>query len=190
MNPQSYILRVLFAAIVLVLASTYTVRAQRSQPLVEAVEVVGNRRLTWEEILSHIKMRPGDTFNREQCERDFNALLALGLFDKLKTRVISEAGVRGGVNVIFEVVELPLVVDIKFRNLRTLDESTVLQRFREKDVNLVKGGVYDPVKLTSAQRVLKELLEARGWPNTTITLQWEVPSAMYCSVTFNVEYEK
>ena len=178
------------AAWVCVLLAFNTLSAQRSTPLVEGVEVVGNRRLALKEILSHIKTRPGEPFSAELCERDLNALFATGLFDKLRTRVISESGVRGGVVVIFEVAELPLVADVKVKNLRGLDEATVLQRFREKDVNLFKGGVYDPVKITSAQRVLKELLEAHGWPNTTIRLQWEVPSSMYCSVTFNVEYEE
>ncbi len=115
----------------------------------------------------------------------------MGLFDKLKTRVVSETGMRGGVNMIFEVVELPLVIDIKFGNLRGLDESEVLQRFREKDVNLVKGGVYDPPKVVAAQRVLKELLEARGWPNTKITgLTEDAGSGMYLLITLNVAYER
>jgi outer membrane protein assembly factor BamA len=151
---------------------------------------VGHRRLTLKEILTHIKTRPGEPFSQELCERDLNALFATGLFDKLKTRVISESGVRGGVVIIFEVVELPLVSDIKVKNLRSLDEAAVLQRFREKDVNLVKGMVYDSVKIATAQRVLKELLEAHGWPNTTITLTWEVPSSMYCLLTLNVVYDK
>lgn len=181
---------VVLAASVLFVPSVNTVHAQRSQPLVESVEVVGNRRLTLKEILAHIKTRPGEPLSQELFERDLDALFATGLFDRLKTRVISESGVRGGVVVIFEVVELPLVSDIKVANLRSLDEATVLQRFREKDVNLVKGMVYDPVKITAAQRILKELLEASGWPNTTITVKWEVPSSMYCVLTLNVAYEK
>ena len=190
MNARRYNFAAALAVSALFLFSSNTVQAQRSQPLVEAVDVVGNRRLTSNEILTHIKTRPGEPFSQELCEHDLNALFATGHFDKLKTRVISESGVRGGLVVIFEVVELPLVSDIKVANLRSLDEATVLQRFREKDVNLVKGMVYDPVKIATAQRILKELLEARGWPNTTITVKWEVPSSMNCVLTFNVAYEK
>ena len=182
---------VFVAACVCILLAFNALKAQGSTTLVEGVEVVGNRRLTLKQILSLIKTRPGEPFSQELCERDLNALFATGLFDKLRTRVISESGVRGGVVIIFEVVELPLVSDIKVTNLRGVDEDVVLQRFREKDVNLVKGGVYDPPKVVAAQRVLKELLEARGWPNTTITeLTEDAGSGMYLLVTFNVAYEK
>jgi outer membrane protein assembly factor BamA len=177
-------------ACVCVLPSFNTLKAQSSKPLVEGVEVLGNRRLTLSEILSHIKTRPGETFSQELCERDLNALLALGLFDKLKTRVIAETGVRGGVVVIFEVVELPLIIDVKVTNLRGVDEPTVLKRFKEKDVNLVKGGVYDSVKLIVAERVLKEILDAHGWPNTAVDVRTGPDSsAMYLSLIFNVTYE-
>jgi outer membrane protein assembly factor BamA len=173
------------------LSAFNTLKAQSSKPLVEGVEVVGNRRLTLREILSHIKTRPGEPISQELCERDLNALLALGLFDKLKTRVIAETGVRGGVVVIFEVVELTLVSDVKVTNLRGVDEPTVLKRFKEKDVNLVKGGVYDRVKLIAAERALKELLDAHGWPNTTIDVRTgPESSAMYSSLIFNINYEK
>jgi outer membrane protein assembly factor BamA len=178
------------AAFVFVLPVVNGIRAQNSQPLVEGVEVVGNRRLTWKDILSHIKTRPGERFSGEQCERDLNALFELGLFDKLRTRVITETGVRGGVVVIFEVVELPIVSDIKIANLRGIDEPVVLRRFQEKDVNLVKGGVYDPVKITAAQRVLKEILEARGWPDAVVKIEQQTPSAMYTSITFSITYEE
>ena len=190
MKSHRHILAFVVACVCVVPAFN-TLKAQSSNPLVEGVEVVGNRRLTSKEILSHIKTRPGEPVSQELCERDLNALFATGLFDKLKTRVISESGVRGGVVVIFEVVELPLVSDIRVTNLRSLDEAAVLQRFRDKDVNLIKGMVYDPVKITAAQRILKELLEAHGWPNTTITVQSETAgSGMYRSLTFNVAYEK
>jgi outer membrane protein assembly factor BamA len=178
------------AACVCVLPAFNTLKAQSSRPLVEGVEVVGNRRLTFSEILSHTKTRPGEPFSQELCERDLNALFELGLFDKLKTRVITDTGVRGGVVVIFEVVELPLVTDVKVTNLRGVDETAVLKRSKEKDVNLVKGGVYDPVKLLAAERALKELLNAHGWPNITVDVRKETDgSLMYLSIIFNVTYE-
>jgi hypothetical protein len=36
---------------------------------------------------------------------DFQSLLALGFLDRLNTRVRVEEGTRGGVNVVFELVE-------------------------------------------------------------------------------------
>ena len=81
----------------------------RSRKRVETVEVVGNRRLSREYILSHIKTRAGETFSAKRSQRDLKEILALGVFDKAKTRIITEQGERDGVVVIFEVVEMPLI---------------------------------------------------------------------------------
>lgn len=167
---------------------TITTQAQSSKPLVEAVEVVGNRRLSSKDVLSHIKTRPGEPFSVADCERDLDELLALGVFDKLQTRVIREDGLRGGVVVIFEVVELPLLLEVKFNKLRGIDESEVRRVFRKKGFKLEKGAVYDPVKVLAAKRVLEELLASRGWPNTVIAIRNEIGGG-YVSVEFEIEYE-
>ena len=65
------------------------------QQLVESVDIQGNRRLKDDDLLYYIKTRPGDVFNKEQLERDLKELLSLNFFDKVKTRVLTEEGVRG-----------------------------------------------------------------------------------------------
>src|SRR5436305_8233079 len=86
-------------------ASAQIVMAQNSAPLVEDVEIVGNRRLAAEELLKHIKTRAGDPYSEAQVQRDLQALVTLGVFYRQQTRVRTEVGQRGGVVVIFEVVE-------------------------------------------------------------------------------------
>ena len=101
-------------------------------------------------------------------QRDLQAILALGFFDKTKTRVSTEEGARGGINVIFEVAELPIIRDLQFEGLKSVPESDVLKAFRERRVGISKESIYDPVKARNAIRVLKELLAAHGHPNATI----------------------
>ena len=60
------------------------------------------------------------------------AILALGFFDKTATRVLTEEGARGGVNVIFEVKELPIIRDFSLKGLKSVPESDVLKAFRER----------------------------------------------------------
>ena len=50
-------------------------------------------------------------------QRDYQTLLSLTFFDKTKTSVLTETGPRGGVNVIFEVTELPIIRDLTFDGL-------------------------------------------------------------------------
>ena len=76
--------------------------------IVEAVEIVGNRRLTANEIMSLIQTRPGELCSLQQLQKDLAAILATGYFNSEDTRVQTENGARGGVVIVFHVHELPL----------------------------------------------------------------------------------
>ena len=176
----------LFAVITATFATTEIVKAQQNQPqrLVESVDIIGNRRLRKDDILYYIQTRPGDPYNVEQVQRDYQTLLSLTFFDKTATRVFTENGPRGGVNVIFEVKELPIIRDLTFDGLHSVQESDVLKAFRERRVGVSKESIYDPVKVRNAMRVIKELLAAGGHPNATVDEKTEEVSATSLAITF------
>ena len=157
---------------------------QQNQRLVESVDIVNNRRLRKDDILYYVQTRPGDPYNEQQIQRDLQAILNLGFFDKTATRVLTEDGARGGINVIFEVKELPIIRDLQFEGLKSVPESDVLKAFRERRVGISKESIYDPVKARNAVRVLKELLAARGHPNATIEQRREEVSNTSTALTF------
>src|SRR6266576_1768805 len=165
-------------------SSPRVVTAQQNQRLVESVDITGNRRLRKDDILYYVQTRPGDPYNPTQVERDLQAVLNLGFFDKTATRVLTEDGARGGVNVIFEVKELPIIRDLQFEGLKSVPESDVLKAFRERRVGVSKESIYDPVKVRNATRVLKELLAAHGHPNATIEERRDEVSATSTALTF------
>jgi outer membrane protein insertion porin family len=162
---------------------TRSVGAQ-GQRLVESVDITGNRRLRKDDILYYVQTRPGDPYNEQQVQRDLQAILALGFFDKTATRVLTEDGARGGINVIFEVKELPIIRDLQFEGLKSVPESDVLKAFRERRVGISKESIYDPVKARNAIRVLKELLAASGHPNATVEERTDEVSATSTALTF------
>src|SRR3989475_3714197 len=162
-------------------------RAQQQQRLVEHVDIIGNRRLRKEDIIYYIQTRAGEPYNPAQVERDLQAILALGFFDKVDTRVTVEDGPRGGVNVTFFVKELPIIRDIQFEGLKSASESDVLKEFREKRVGVSKEAIEDPVKIRNATRILKEMLAAKGHPNATITPTIEHVSATSDAITFVIK---
>lgn len=161
--------------------------ATSQQRLVEGVDIQGNRRLRDEDLLYYIKTRPGDTYNAAQLELDLKSLLSLDFFDKTATRVLTEDGPRGGINVIFEVKELPIIRDLQFKGLKAVPESDVLKAFREQRVKVSKESVYNPVNAQKASRVLRELLASKGYPNAVVTFANEEVSATSTALTFNVE---
>src|SRR5437868_10513161 len=143
-------LRVLFLALLVFACAGFAVAAgggedaanakpaAKAQQVVESVDIQGNRRLRDEDLLYYIKTRPGDVYDPAALERDLKELLQLNFFDKTATRVFTEEGVRGGVNVIFEVKELPIIRDLVFHGLKAVPESDVLKAFREKRVGVSK----------------------------------------------------
>ncbi len=161
--------------------------AQQTQRLVESVDIIGNRRLRKDDLLYWVQTRQGDPYNEQQVQRDLLTLLQLGFFDKTATRVFTEEGPRGGVNVIFEVKELPIIRDLQFEGLKSVPESDVLKAFRERRVGVSKESIYDPVKVRNAIRVLKELLAARGHPNATVEERRDEVSATSTAVTFEIK---
>ena len=168
-------------------AAPRRVNAQTQQRLVENVDVIGNRRLRKDDILYYIQTRPGDVYNVDQVQRDYQTLLSLTFFDKTETRVLTENGPRGGVNIIFEVKELPIIRDLTFEGLKSVPESDVLKAFRERRVGVSKESTYDPVKVLTARRVIKELLSASGHPNATVDAETEEVSATSLAVNFKVD---
>ncbi len=157
------------------------------QQIVETVDIQGNRRLRDDDLLYYIKTRAGDVFDQAALERDLKELLSLNFFDKTATRVLTTEGVRGGVNVIFEVRELPIIRDLQFIGAKALPESDILKEFREKRVGISKEAVYDPVKARTATRILRELLAGKGYPNAKVAVKEEEVSATSIALTFEVE---
>src|ERR1043165_8203951 len=178
----------LLTAISATFVSPGRVSAQQTQPqrLVESVDIIGNRRLRKDDILYYVQTRPGDPYNVDQVQRDYQTLLSLTFFDKTATRVLTENGPRGGVNIIFEVKELPIIRDLTFEGLKSVAESDVLKAFRERRVGVSKESIYDPVKVRNAMRVIKELLAAGGHPNATVEERTEEVSATSLAITFDI----
>ena len=183
---------VLLAALAFVIGTTsfaFYQRVSAQQPqqrLVEEVDIIGNRRLRKEDILYYIQTRPGDPYSADSVNRDLQTILQLNFFDKVGTRVTAEDAPRGGVRIIFEVKELPIIRDIQFEGLKSVTESDVLKTFRERRVGVSKESILDPVKLKNAERVLKELLAAKGHPNAVVTGSIEAVSQTSSAITFVV----
>ncbi len=157
------------------------------QQTVELVDIQGNRRLRDEDLLYYVKTRAGDVYDPEQVVRDLKELLALNFFDKVETKVLTEPGVRGGVNVIFQVKELPIIRDLQFDGLKAVPESDVLKAFREQRVGISKEAIYNPVNASKGIRVIRELLAGKGFPNAKVTVETEEVSATSTAITFVVD---
>lgn len=160
--------------------------AQAAGRMIDELDVMGNRRLTAQEIRSWIKSRPGDTFNEEQTQKDLRAILATGSFDSTSTRVLLEEAPRGGVRLVFEVQELPLIVEVRFEGLKESDQSEIAEELQRQNTAVQKGAPLDPGKLKHAKQIIQQFFEARGWRDVTTEALVEQTSATEVTIIFRV----
>ena len=161
----------------------------RGPKVIERVVVVGYRRLTERDIRAHIRMRPGQLFTYELGRSDLDRILATGLFDTKHTRVFGETGMRGGVQVVFEVVEMPLISKVTFKGLSPSEEIDIVELLRTNRIDLVKDAVYQPGKVTAAQRLINEHLTTNGWRDVSVTDVLE-RNATFISIEFTISRSK
>lgn len=154
--------------------------------LVQTVGVQGNRRMKAAEILSRIKTKPGDVYDPAQVQRDLQALLEPPNFDPAATFVSMTDG-AGGVVVIFTVMERPIIRDIAFDGLESAGDDEVRAALRERIPGFVTESPYDAGKAEHASRVIRDLLAARGLPNSTVEVRVEEVSAVSVALTFVVK---
>ena len=176
----------LFAVFSVFLFVPNVVAQQRK--LVESLDIQGNRRLTDEEILKHIKTRVGERFDEKQVQADLQSLLKLNLFHPTHTKVLTEVGVRGGVNVIFEVFELPLITELKFDGLRYVTKEELLVELRGQKAEVKADSPYQPEKMLKAQQVITEyLVKKRGFVDAKVSVTEEEVSATTVKIAFVID---
>jgi len=153
--------------------------------LVDFLEIVGNRRVTDKEIRECIQTQPGEPFREERIKKDLAVILATGQFNKT-TRVAVEESGRGGVGVVFEVQELPLISDLKFEGLEGISEAVILEELQRNGIDLQRGRVYDPVKVRAARMVIRKLLELNGRSNAEVQVRTDDGTSTTLNLTFIV----
>src|SRR5262247_856526 len=114
------------------------------EAIIEEIEVRGNRRIPRESILYYVQSKPYEPFNISLALRDLQAILQMGLFDPLATKLYTEEGTRGGKVIIFQVKEYPIIRDLQYRGLKSATESEVLTRFKDRRVEVTKESQFDP----------------------------------------------
>ena len=178
----------LLVAVISAFLFVTNVVAQQRGKLIEAVDILGNRRLTDEEILKHIKARPGQRLDEKQLQADLQSLLKLNLFRTTQTKVLTEIGVRGGVNVIFEVYELPFIVELNFDGLRYVTKEELLVELREQKAEIAANSPYQQEKMRNAQQVILEyLVKKRGFIDAKVIVTEEEVSATTVKVSFVID---
>jgi outer membrane protein insertion porin family len=183
---------VLGAGVYLLLSGAPPVFAQqtpaRSQAIIQRIDFVGNRRIARATLLARIFSRVGDTYNEDALRRDFQALWNTQFFEDIRLEVEDDKDRPDGKIVVFYVLERPIIRRIEYKGNKSVSESDILERFKDRKVGLSVESQFDPTKVKRAEVVLKELLAEHGRQFASVKPTYERISATNAvKLVFNID---
>jgi outer membrane protein insertion porin family len=147
-------------------------------------QVIGNRRIPKESVLSRLFSRQNDLYDPQVVERDFNSLWNTGYFEEIQ---IERLDTPKCVQLVIIVKEKPTIKDINYKGLNAVTVSDVLERFKKAKVPVSVESQYDPTKIARAVVVLKDLLAEHGHQFATVTPEYKTIPPAGVSITFVIK---
>jgi outer membrane protein insertion porin family len=143
-------------------------QAQGPTILVNNPRFPGLRRIPLNTVRARIVTKAGDVYDAETLQRDFMSLWNTGFFEDLRLEVEVDPNNPNRRDIIFHVVEKPLIRTLKYEGNKSVTVSEILDRFKEKKVGITTDTPYDAQKVRRAEVVLEELLAERGRGYATV----------------------
>jgi outer membrane protein insertion porin family len=153
--------------------------------IVEEVQFRGQRKVPQDTLRGLIFTKKGDVYDEDAIHRDFVSLWNSGRFDDL--RVEKEKAANGGVLVRFVVTERRTVHTIDYTGNKSISKSEILDRFKERHVNLTPESQYDPGKVQRAKNVLQDYESERGHQYAAVVPQIRQVPPGGVDITFAID---
>jgi outer membrane protein insertion porin family len=147
-------------------------------------QVIGNRRIPKESVLSRLFSRQNDLYDPAVVERDFNSLWNTGYFENIQ---IERVDTPKCLQLVIVVSEKPTIRELNYKGLNAVTLSDVLERYKKAKVGVSVESQYDPTKIARAVVVLKDLLAEHGHQFATITPEIKKIPPAAVSITFNIK---
>ena len=98
------------------------------------VQIKGNYSVSSLTILNRLKIKPGDVYEDIAVNKELKRIYAMGYFNDVTVEINDEVG---GVVVVFNVVEKPIITDIKFEGNTKLKKNQLIKKIRTKEGDLL-----------------------------------------------------
>ena len=118
------------------LAALMTIGAAAQSPTAVEVAITGNDHISAEAILASVSLKSGAEATPEVIEKDREAINAMGYFSEVSART-EEA--TGGVKVIYDVVENPVIKAVKLEGVGPVPEKDLLAILRTRPDNVLNN---------------------------------------------------
>ncbi|MCM8792131.1 MAG: outer membrane protein assembly factor BamA [Candidatus Omnitrophica bacterium] len=130
--------------------------------IIRTIEIIGNRSISTNTILSKIKSRVGQPYQENIINDDIKRLYLLGFFSDISVKT---EDVADGVKVIINVVERPILEKISFEGMKRIyiKEDKLKEMLKSKEKEYL-----DYVKLREDVDIIKELYVKKGYLDTQV----------------------
>ena len=157
-------------------------------PIIERIDISGNRRIPRETLRSKIFSQEGQPYNEDRIRHDFQALWNTQYFEDIRLEVENSPDKPNAVILVFYVKERPMIRHIKYKGISSISESDILDRFKDRKLGLTVESAFDPTKIRRAQVLIKELLGEHGRQYATVTPEYSrIPGTNAVELTFVVK---
>lgn len=129
--------------------------AQSEDQVIEAIEISGNEHVMENEIMSEIEIAEGDQFNSDQIKKDMQSIYDLGYFQDI---TVNFQNYEGGLKVIFEVVENPVIEEINIEGMEVYEKPQILEW-----LGVNKGNILNVEELNSGLENVIESYQDNGY---------------------------
>jgi len=156
----------------------YTGREYR----IASIAPEGNTRVDSGAILRKIKSRAGGAYNPSILREDLRAIYAMGYFNDVQIRVSDS---DNGKNVVFRVVEKPVIASVTFSGVKDLSEEEV-----RGAANVREHFILNPTAVNQGVEAIKELYKSKGYYNTKVEVETTFPSDAGAVVRYSIDEGK
>lgn len=133
-----------------------------SRRVVLSVSIDGNKTITDSEVRRHVKTRKGRAYDPQLIQKDLRRLFGTRKFHNVRVR---KEQAKGGLHVTFEVVERPLIDEIRFIGNRRYTDKKL-----RKEAGLEVGDPLNIYMVQEARRKVEDYYHSHGFAKTQVSI--------------------
>lgn len=139
----------------------------------------GNKNIDSGAILRKIKTKPGDAYDQAALRNDLKEIYAMGYFNDVQ---IDVRDTEKGKQVIFRIIEKPIIKSVLFEGIDELKEEDV-----KAAANIKEHFILNPAKITVAEEAIRQLYKTKGFYNSTVKAKITYPDEQGAVVQFVID---
>lgn len=128
----------------------------------------GNKRIDSGAILRKIKSKSGEIYSPSTLREDLKSIYAMGYFNDVQIDVSDSPK---GKNIVFKLVEKPVLASLVFEGIDELKEEDV-----KSAANIKEHFILNPAKINAALEAIRELYKSKGYFNTQVKSETTFPN--------------